>query len=91
MFRRAPSTPLLTGVDVISSVIVAAAAGLLLWTQVEQRWLKPAEQPKSQDVTGLTIPANKVRHTRGTGTVALVEFTDYQCPYCKGTRAIPFH
>jgi protein-disulfide isomerase len=68
--------------DVMATVLVVLAASFVIWTQVEQRWLKPAPQALVQDVTGLTIPTARVRHARGEGTVALVEFTDYQCPYC---------
>jgi protein-disulfide isomerase len=68
--------------DVIATFLVVVAASFVIWTQVQQRWLKPAPSALVQDVKGLTIPAARVRHSRGAGQVALVEFTDYQCPYC---------
>lgn len=76
--------------ELFSTSLVTLAAGLLLWTQLESRWPQPRSSslPTAvSDVTGLTIDANRVRHTRGTGPVALVEFTDYECPFCqKHTR-----
>jgi len=33
-------------------------------------------------VSGLNIPADKVAHVRGKGNVVLVEFADYECPFC---------
>jgi protein-disulfide isomerase len=68
--------------DVMATMLVVLAASFVIWTEVDQRWLKPAPQALVQDVTDLTIPAARVRHSRGAGAVALIEFTDYQCPYC---------
>ena len=62
------------------------AAGLLIWTQIESRWLRPQGRQIIQDVKGLSIKASEVRYVRGSGPVAIIEFTDYQCPFC-GTYA----
>ena len=68
--------------DVLSTILVTLAAALLIWTQVEGRWMGSARRPQVQDVKGLKIEASYIRHTRGTGTVAVVEFSDYECPFC---------
>lgn len=68
--------------DVLSAVMVVAIAGLLIWREVDQRWFAPRPRPAVEDVKDLTIPAARVRHVRGSGSVVLVELTDYQCPYC---------
>jgi len=76
MFRH-----LRTVLDVASTVLVIAVAGVLLW-----RIYNPAPAPGSraqvEEVTGVTLSADMVRHVRGKGPVALVAFSDYQCPFC---------
>jgi protein-disulfide isomerase len=61
---------------------VTLAAALLLWTQAENRWLRPTPRPQPIDVIGLTIDPSQVRHAKGSGAVVIVEFTDYECPFC---------
>jgi len=68
--------------DILSTILVTLAAGFVLVTQVESRWFRSQQRDQPQDVNGLTIEATTVRHTRGTGDIALVEFTDYECPFC---------
>lgn len=66
--------------DAASTGLVIVAAGYLLWSLAQSRSV--STRPVSQPVSGLTIPAEKIRHIRGTGATALVEFTDYECPFC---------
>lgn len=71
--------------DIISTIIVTGAAVLVLWTFVQGRSPLQATGPTRavvEDVKGLGIDSTKVVNSQGTGTIALVEFTDYQCPYC---------
>jgi len=68
-------------VDILSTVLVALAAAFLLFTQIENRWFPRSPRPNVQNVD-LTISAGSVRHLMGTGPIALVEFTDYECPFC---------
>jgi protein-disulfide isomerase len=68
--------------ETCATVLMMVAATLLLWTQIENRWFPPQPPGLEEDVKGLTIEASKIRHVKGEGTVALVEFTDYQCPFC---------
>src|SRR2546427_4412714 len=73
--------------EIFSTFLVTVAAALVIWTQVEGRWLGPMRRGQPQDVVGLRIDASHLRHTKGAGVIALVEFTDYECPFCgKYTR-----
>jgi hypothetical protein len=68
-------------IDVMSPVIVASAAVVVVWAQVESRWVHPDRQQLA-DVNGLHIDASRIRHAKGGGSIALVESTDYECPCC---------
>jgi protein-disulfide isomerase len=75
MFGRLKSV-----LDVLATVLVILAASAVLW-----RWFQPAQpggRPPVETVEGLSIEAGKVAHMRGTGQVVLVEFADYECPFC---------
>lgn len=69
--------------DVLATVLLVVAAGFFVWTQVENRWLRVRGKPGFDDVRNLRIAADTIRYAKGTGSVALVEFTDYECPFCR--------
>jgi protein-disulfide isomerase len=67
---------------ILTNGVVIAAALVVLVTQVNSRWIEPARRLQPQDVQGLTIPQSAIRHTKGEAPIAIVEFTDYECPFC---------
>jgi protein-disulfide isomerase len=72
--------------DVVATGLVIIAATVFLGTYVNSRWISPRGTASPlkpvEDVKGLTVPAGMARHASGAGSVALLEFTDFQCPYC---------
>lgn len=68
--------------DVLATVLLVIASSLFIWTQVESRWLRVPPKPQVQDVADLSIKASAIRNVNGTGSAALVEFTDFECPFC---------
>jgi protein-disulfide isomerase len=67
--------------DVASTIAVILAAGGILWNLYSGG--SPAgNRPAVQPVDALRLDARTARHVRGNGSVALVEFSDYECPFC---------
>lgn len=66
--------------DTSLTVVVVVAASLVIWRQTspagEQRGRAPIE-----DSSG-TIDAELATYVRETGPIALVEFADFECPFC---------
>ena len=70
-----------TVLDIVSTVLVIAAAGVLLWHMYNPT-PAPGAVPQVEEVKDAKLEADIVRHVRGKGPVALVAFSDYQCPFC---------
>jgi protein-disulfide isomerase len=66
--------------DVISNVMVIGAATVILWS-VLSKTLQPATAGAVEPVD-LSLPASAVTNRLGTGRIAIVEFSDFECPYC---------
>jgi protein-disulfide isomerase len=67
--------------DTLATVALLVAAGVVIWKQFAtlpstagQREVKPPEQPIS--LSGAPVKGN------GQATVAVIEYSDFQCPYC---------
>jgi len=68
-----------TILDISVTVLVLFAAALVIWRQFEP--VGPQVRSRVEDASG-TIPADLSNNSRGMGQVALVEFADFQCPFC---------
>ena len=66
--------------DMSVTALVVLAASLVIWRQ----FVPPGQsqgRPQVENVEGM-IPAELTTIARGTGQVALVEFGDFECPFC---------
>jgi len=68
-----------TILDTSVTILVLVAAGLVIWRQFEP--VNPQARSRVEDASG-TIPPELSNNIRGTGKVALVEFADFECPFC---------
>jgi protein-disulfide isomerase len=66
--------------DIAVTVLVVVAAGLVIWRQFEPI-NQSRSRPQVEEAKG-TIPADVAAIVRGSGPLALVEFSDFECPFC---------
>ena len=71
--------------DAVSSVAVIVAAAAIAWSVFAKTGAPVArpQQPPVADVSNLSIDGSKATNSLGTGSVVIVSFSDFQCPYCK--------
>jgi protein-disulfide isomerase len=69
--------------ETLSTVLVMVAASGLIWTLFfkQQPAAADAPPPLISDVKE-TIPAKYLTNVEGSGQFAIVEFSDFQCPFC---------
>ena len=68
--------------DLVSSVAVILAAGVLVWkVGFSSPTAGPSRTPVER-VDNLRLDAAHVSNVTGRGDVVIVEFTDFQCPFC---------
>jgi protein-disulfide isomerase len=77
-----------TMLETLSALVVIAAGGFVMWTYAKQPVVAApvAPAPRIAEVQDV-LRAERVRLVRGDaiaggGQLAIVEFTDYECPYC---------
>jgi protein-disulfide isomerase len=66
--------------DIGVTVLVVVAASIVIWRQFVPTGRSQFPSPV-EDAKGM-IPAELATVVRGTGQVALIEFSDFQCPFC---------
>ena len=67
--------------DVAGTLLMIVAASALLWRMYHAP-TRPTTAPAVEEVENVTVAANRITNTRGSGRVVLIEFGDYECPFC---------
>lgn len=71
-----------SGLDLVSTIAVMAAAGAVLWHVFVRQPAAVATQ-QVEPVKGLRVKPGLSSNMSGTGRIAIVEFFDFQCPFCR--------
>jgi protein-disulfide isomerase len=70
------------GLDMLTAVLITIATAALIWRIVGAGQEQARARPPIEQVTGLRIDPGALANVEGRGRVALVEFADYECPFC---------
>lgn len=68
--------------EIVATILVSVAATIVIIGRFSASARDQNPSPRLPDITGRVIDAKSIRHALGTGRVALVEFSDYECPAC---------
>jgi protein-disulfide isomerase len=73
-----------TALDVTGTLVMIAAGIVLGWKLLADVPKPPPRSPamRVKDVADLSIDGGKIRRSLGTGKIAIVEFSDFECPFC---------
>jgi protein-disulfide isomerase len=71
-----------SALDIVSTIAMILAAGILIWQLLIKQPAASAPSYRLEDVKGLQIDAAHITNTSGNGRIAIVEFSDFQCPFC---------
>jgi protein-disulfide isomerase len=67
----------------VSSVAVIGAVAILGWVIFfKEPGRSAAQEPMVVPVSGLHLDAARLINVTGRGSIVIVEFSDYQCPFC---------
>jgi len=77
--------------ETLSTVLVIVAASGLIWTMFNRKPAAAAAPPPPTSDVKATIDATHLTHVAGSGSIAIVEFSDFQCPFCArhATETLP--
>ena len=74
-----------SALEVTSTIALTVAAGTLAWNLFrtpEPRSRDGTPRPKVESVSGLSIEAAQATRRFGDSAIAIVEFSDFECPFC---------
>ena len=76
------STRLKSTLDIVSGLAVIIAAGVVVWKVGFNSPPRPPSRQPVEKVDNMRLDPAQLANVRGQGEVVIVEFTDFQCPFC---------